>query len=129
MLVPNQTVETTWVPNNKQHYIDKGYIFTRMKEKFLVKVEDLPSGSGVDVQVVCDYCGNIFSKHYVNYLKESADGKDCCRKCQPKKAQELFLQKYGVENPFLLEDVKRKIKATMREKYGVENNVIRESGE
>ena len=88
MLVPNQIIETTWVSSNKQHYIDKGYVFTRIREKFLVKVEDLPNGSYAQVKVVCDYCGDTLYKHYANYLKEHTDGKDCCKNCWRLKAQE-----------------------------------------
>lgn len=121
MLVSNQTVETTWVSSNKQHYIDKGYIFTRMREKFLVKVEDLPSGSHLQVKVVCDYCGDTFYKHYANYLKEHTNGKDCCKNCWRLKAQETCKEKYGAENPFASDKIKEKIKSVFQEKYGVDN--------
>lgn len=121
MLVPNQTVETTWVPSNKQHYINKGYIFTRMREKFLVEVEDLPSGSHAQVKVICDYCGDTLYKHYANYLKEHTDGKDCCKNCWRLKAQETCKEKYGTENPFASDKIKEKIKSIFQEKYGVDN--------
>ena len=70
MLVPNQEIKTTWTPANRQHYISCGYIYTKMRQPLIVKVEDLPKGSHMKVKVVCDYCNRIFEKDYTNYLSE-----------------------------------------------------------
>lgn len=121
MIVPNQFIETTWRPANKQHYVDKGYLFTKMKDKIIVKAEDLPKGSHMKVEVVCDYCGKTILKEYHAYLSEHKNGKDCCRNCQPKRATETFQEKYGVDNPFFSKEIQAKIKTTLQEKYGVEN--------
>lgn len=121
MLVLNQFIKTTWRPANKQHYIGKGYLFTAMKDKIIVKAEDLPKGSHMKVEVVCDYCGKTILKEYHAYLSEHKDGKDCCKDCQPKRAVETFREKYGVDNPFLSKEIQMKIKLTLQEKYGVDN--------
>ena len=121
MLVPNQFIETMWRPANKQHYVGKGYLFTAMKDKIIVKAEDLPKGSHVKVEVVCDYCGKTVLKEYHAYLSERKDGKDCCKDCKPKRASETFREKYGVDNPFLSKEIQTKIKSTLQEKYGVEH--------
>lgn len=113
MLVPNQFIETTWRPANKQHYICKGYLFTAMKDKIVVKAEDLPRGSHMKVEVVCDYCGKTILKEYHAYLSEHKEGKDCCKDCQPKRAVETLQEKYGVGNPFLSKEIQAKIKSTL----------------
>lgn len=124
MLVPNQEIKTTWMPANREHYINLGYVYTQIRKPLIVKAEDLPKGSHMKVKVVCDYCGNVFEKDYVNYLSEHQDisGKDCCKNCQPKKFAEIFEIKHGVKNPFQLEACKQKSKETCIKKYGVENS-------
>lgn len=121
MLVPNQKILTTWMPANRQHYIDKGYQYTKCRDKVLVNAEDLPNGSHEKVKVICDYCSKEITKQYVNYLSERENGRDCCKKCQPKKFVEYYQENFGISNPFQLEDIKEKSKRTCLEKYGVEN--------
>lgn len=125
MLVPNQQITTTWMPSNRQHYIDLGYIYTKIRQPLTVNVEDLPKGSHMRVKVVCDYCGDVFEKDYTNYLSERQDisGKDCCKNCRHKKFSDNFEKVYGVSNPFQLDACKEKSKATCIEKYGVPNPV------
>lgn len=120
MLVPNQVVENTWMPSNREHFKALGYEYTKMRDKFMVKVEDLPHGSHKKVKVICDYCGTEFTKDYVNFLSERSIGKDCCKQCQPKKFAESCEEKFGVKNPFMLDFIKEKIKLTSLEKYGTE---------
>jgi len=79
-----KTVKMKWHPNNKNLYESKGYIFTKWKEEFEVKVEDLTDGSSsVFVDIECDGCEklleNIRWQSYKWYVKE--DGKYYCRKC------------------------------------------------
>lgn len=41
MLIQNQKVLVSWTNSNYNHYINKGYKFTKMRDKFYVNVEDL----------------------------------------------------------------------------------------
>ena len=124
MLVPNQEITTTWMPANRQHYIDCGYKYTKMRQPLTVRAEDLPEGSHMRVKVICDYCGKTFNKIYANFIREHNDitGKDCCKACQPKKFAEFFQINYNVDNPFQLDVCKEKSKATCIGKYGVVNS-------
>nr|DAK83633.1 MAG TPA: endonuclease-like protein [Caudoviricetes sp.] len=121
ILVSDQKILTTWMPANRQHYIDKGYHYTKCRDKILVDVKDLPRNSQEEVKVVCDYCGKEFVKRYVNYLRQRSNNKDCCKNCQPKKFAESCMKKFGVCNPFQLDEVKKKSKKTCLERFGVEN--------
>ena len=121
MLVPEQFVEVAWMPANRGHYISLGYKYTKCRDKIMVKAEDFCTGSHKKVRVICDYCGVEIEKDYVNFLNEHDNGKDCCKKCQPKKFAEFYQERYGVNNPFQLDEIKEKSKATSLEKYGVEN--------
>ena len=76
-------VIVTWNSKNKKWYESKGYLFTKWKDEFVVKVEDLSDGSKAFVDVQCDGCGGILTdivwQSYKRYIKE--DGKYYCVKC------------------------------------------------
>lgn len=121
MLIPNQIIEVAWMPTNKDYYQKLGYVFTKCRDTFHVKAEDLCPCSHKIVKVQCDYCGDIVEKKYVRYIKGQKTGKDCCVKCNELKVKDSFLRRYGVENPFYLDEIKEKIKITNLARYGVEN--------
>lgn len=93
-------VEMKWSTSNKDYYIKKGYSFTKMKDTFKVKVEDLTKGSMASVNVKCDgyncdYSKNIIWQGYLRNIKE--DGKYYCHNCSMKlfgitKLQQTFLK-------------------------------------
>lgn len=126
MLITKQ-VEITWNPQNKNHYAEKGYTYTKMRDTFIVDVNDLTESSNYRVDVRCDYCGHISSVRWADYTKMKKNNpynqKDCCsqRECCEKKQKETCLRKYGVDNALKLEEVQDKIKHTNLERYGVEN--------
>ncbi len=72
-----------WHRSNKDYYINKGYEFTKIGDKFEVKVEDLTKGSVSLVDVQCNGCDetliNIIWQNYLKFVKE--DGKYYCQKC------------------------------------------------
>jgi hypothetical protein len=85
----------------------------------LSNVEGLGKWSKSLIRVKCDECSiekELKYKLYTSYGYSSGDWS--CRKCKTKKNN---LEKWGVENPFQLEEVKEKIKITNLEKWGVEN--------
>ena len=75
-----------WNINNKKWYINKGYLFTKIKDEFEIKVENLPQHSHilVDVKCDCEDCTTPMTKpviwaNYIKYVHE--DGKYYCAKC------------------------------------------------
>lgn len=119
-----ETVIIKWNSKIKKHYTNLGYKFTKMKDEFLVDVNDLTDGSNVNVDVQCDYCGCRYHKHWNNYIQENKNSiihKNACTKCKHLKAKESVENTYGVVNVFQLDDVKKKIAETNLDKYGVEN--------
>ena len=102
-------------------------------ETVFLPVEKLTYGSTYIVDVSCDYCNKQFKMEYKKYNLSTKDIKkiSCNNKnCSNIKIKEVCLYKYGVENPFQLEDVKNKSKKTLNEKYGVDypiqSNIIKE---
>lgn len=115
-----KTVVVKWNNHNKNHYINKGYEFTKRGEELVVKVEDISKGSHVKVTVKCDYCGNEFEVQYCNLIKSyELYPKVACRKCRGKKTVDCDNQRYGCHHT-QLEEVKEKAIATNLKKYGVE---------
>lgn len=120
----SKKVELKWNSKIKKHYEERGYVYSKMNDIFEVKVDDLTDGSSVLVDVKCDYCHNIYQKHWYNYLQENKKSiihKDSCAKCKSLKAKESVQLTYNCDNVFQLEDVKNKICETNIEKYGVNN--------
>lgn len=109
-----------WHPRNKLYYTKLGYTFTKIGDEFLVKVEHLTIGAKPRVKIQCDYCGSIFTRRWQNHINQyNKDIGDACDKCKKFKTRDSMLKNYGVENPFMLEDVKEKIAKTCFETYGV----------
>jgi len=82
----SKTAFVKWNSKHKNYYISKGYPFTKMRDEFEVKIEDLTKGSHalVNVKCDCDDCENPYLKpipwkRYLQYLKE--DDKYYCNKC------------------------------------------------
>lgn len=120
----SKEVSLKWNAKIKTHYEELGYVYTKMKDEFVVKIEHLTRGSSVYVDVKCDYCGKIYQKHWNNYIVENEKStihKDSCNQCKSLKAKESVNLTYGCDNVFQLDDVKTKIKNTNLEKYGVDN--------
>lgn len=114
MLKPNQFVSVSWNPKTKRYYQDKGYVFTKINDKFEVKVEDLPQTSHNVVIVICDYCGKEISVTMTNYSRSiKRNGKIACSACRIKKT-------YGVDTPMKIPEAREKYVSTMKKRYGVE---------
>lgn len=126
MLIEEQEIEVRWSPKTKKHYEERGYIFTKYKDTFIVKLRDLPTGSDYKISYICDYCKEKSFRKYESYnrIKEkSVSKKDSCSKkeCVNKKIKEQNLIKYGVEHHMELKDVRDKIARTNIQRYGVKN--------
>ena len=82
-MILTKSVLIKWHSKNKKWYEERGYIFTKMKDEFEVKVEDLSDGTDVLVDIQCDGCEKILKgiswNVYLKCVKE--DGKYYCHKC------------------------------------------------
>jgi len=68
-MILDKTVIIKWNSKNKIWYENKGYIYTKIRNEFEVKVEDLTNGSNVRVNVQCDNCGKISNVRWIDYQK------------------------------------------------------------
>ncbi len=89
MLKSNQIIKVKWHSQNKEHYIDKGYTFTKYKDEFLVKAEDLSRSATALVKVICDYCGKEYDMSWFHYKEIQNKNEKCsCYNCRHKKMYE-----------------------------------------
>ena len=144
MFDENQILTIKWHSHNKQHFISKGYTFTKIGDIFQVPAKDLSEKSSIVVDCVCDYCGETYQTTYCIYNKSKGRGKLACCRCKQKKIEDTFMSKYGVNAPgsskecrelaqqvmlekygkqyaMQIEDCQEKFKETMMDKYGVDN--------
>lgn len=90
MLVKNQKVEVTWLNTNKKWFESFGYTDYEKDKKFFVYPYELKPSSSIRVNVICDYCNEIYNTEYGVYNKAHKKyPKDCCSKCTGKKVSEI----------------------------------------
>ena len=117
-------VEMSWNVSNREWYENLKYKFTKIRDKFLVSVNDLPPKSRRFVRLKCDFCGKEFDRRYSEYFRGRKNSLyDACPNCRQEKYKDTCIRMYGTENVFQNEDIKNKIKDTCVEKYGVENPI------
>lgn len=118
----NKEVVVRWHHANKEHYINKGYKFTKYGDEITVKIKDLSLSNKVLVEVKCDYCGKVVKRKYCDYIKQNETvNKDACKGCWTLKYKDVCLAKYGVDNVNMLESTKQKKIETCRANYGVDH--------
>ena len=100
-------------------YIKLGYD-VKVGDIIFINIIELPNGSHVLVNFICDYCNMQAQKEYrklYNNPKHSCNKTECIRS----RVKDTNLERYGVENPFQSKEFKQKIKETNLERYGVEH--------
>jgi hypothetical protein len=60
-MILSEFAMVTWNNGNKKYYESKGYVFTKINDKFPVKIEDLSDCCNAIVDCKCDVCYKEFS--------------------------------------------------------------------
>lgn len=105
----SKIVKVKWSTNNKRHFENLGYNYTKIGDYFYSKVEHLMKSSNVPIDVSCDYCGKEYSMMYAKYYKNVLHNKygtcKCaCKNCEYLKTKESTKKKYGVDSYFKTEE-------------------------
>lgn len=93
MIVPNQKLEIKWRSSTMQWYKDKGYIFTKFGDHFLIKAEDVSRRYGGKIKVKCDICGTekeISASSYFTNIENDKDHLYYCQKCSHIKLANIY---------------------------------------
>jgi hypothetical protein len=109
MGILDQKVSLKWTGKIKKHYEERGYVYTKIGDAFMVSVEDLTNKSTANVKVSCDECGLEFVRKYYSITNSFSKGKysihcsDCERKYSSKQLRVSFKE---IENEFIQRDYK-----------------------
>lgn len=109
MIKENQIIEINVSANNISHYRQKGYN-PIMRQKLLVKAEDIPLASKIKIKYICDYCGEEFERTIGSNSRNKTkdNNKDACSKCTRIKSKETCLNRYNTENVMQVKEYKNK---------------------
>lgn len=128
MMMLTKTVKVKLVARNIGHFEKLGYKIPRVKDsqyrmvvpkntEIEVKVDHLNQGSNFLVEVKCDYCDNLLTMKYKEWLKHrnnSSIKKDSCVKCRKYKTMESNVLKYGVTSVAKLDLLREKASKSQR---------------
>lgn len=118
-MILDKKIEVCVTAQTRKHYYKLGYSNLKIYDVIEIPVEHLSINSHHRINCQCDICGNIKSTTYQDYLsKIKYDGKYYCRECMKEKRKITLKEKYGIENVFQLEDIKKQSEKTKLEKYG-----------
>lgn len=129
-MIISKEVEVVIGNRNFKYYKELGYQFNKVDDIIVAKIEHLTSGSHANVDIKCDYCGKELKVPYKRYhLNTKVVSKYACsgKECSNSKIKDVCNVKYGVDNPFQSEEVKRKTRETLMSKYGVEHPMYLEA--
>ncbi|SES06919.1 hypothetical protein SAMN04487944_1175 [Gracilibacillus ureilyticus] len=103
---------TKWIGKKQynDHYKERGYIFTKPNEKFLVSPCDLLPNSKVEILCICDSCNIVFEcGYYLHYQRRTSNKSDTCDNCTQNKEVNFInylnkLKKAYLEGMFVIKD-------------------------
>lgn len=119
-MILDKKINVKWNPNNMNHYVRIGYIFTNFGDMFEIKVNELPTNSHILVHVKCDVCEREKLMVYREYFSNINNGNyfACSRKCGVNKKIQTVLKRYGVRNISQHDTIKKKKEQTNIRNYG-----------
>lgn len=105
-MIISEYVTAEWVGGTKKYYESLGYVFTKIGDKFQVKVSDLKENSGQIIKVACDLCGaesELTLQMYTKNIKAN-NGIYRCKNCMYKDRGHKKLLKYAKINIDIFND-------------------------
>ena len=93
MIVLNQKIEIKWHSSAIQWYKNRGYTFTKIGDRFLIKAEDVSRRYGGKIKVKCDICGTekaISASSYFINIENDKDNLYYCQKCSHIKLANIY---------------------------------------
>jgi len=107
---------------NLSYYRLRGYD-PKIRVEFIVKVEDIMPGSAYKIHSICDICGRETTNTFKDYYSYTSGLTNMfyCKVCKTIKSKKTCLDKYGVDNPMKVDDIKNSLKNSLKVKYGVDH--------
>jgi hypothetical protein len=102
---------------NEEHFKSLGYNVAK-NEYIEIFIKELPKGSGLKIDVECNFCGKVFKKAYRRYLETKNNL--CCKECKDLKMVETSIEKYGFSCSLRNKTVQNKSKEKNMKNLGVQ---------
>lgn len=121
-MILDKKIKVCITGQTRKHYLILGYLNLKVNDIIEIPVEHLSRNSHHKISCRCDTCGEqkiLTYQCYCSYIEYN--GKYYCRKCMKEKRKITLKEKYGVENVFQLDSVKKQSGETKIEKYGDKN--------
>lgn len=119
-MILNKKVRIRGNSSNLKHFKSLGYDID-VDEYVEVNIDDLSKNSHVLVNVQCDICELRKEISYFSYIRNlGSSNLYTCQRCSYVKNRKTNLEKYGVEYPIQLDEIKQKRKNNNIKKYGVD---------
>lgn len=120
-MIKEEHISINIVSRNLKYYNNIGYT-CKVGCHSLIKIDDIPKNSHVNVTAICDNCGKeriiTFQKYNENFNNHMLY---TCKKCSHIKNKITNNIKYGVDYPLQNKTIYNKLKETNIERYGVKN--------
>jgi hypothetical protein len=100
------------------HYLKLGYKIVNTKDEIEVYTKDIHKGSGAIVSVICDNCKKELKIKYKIYYESTIRNNSLlyyCKECKYCRIKKTNLEKYGVENVMLVNEISNKVSKTMKQ--------------
>lgn len=121
-MIKEAKIRVTGHPRNLRHYLALGYD-AAVRKSFEVDPKHLMPGTTARVTTVCQACGRETSNTFKDYFisTDSMTTPFFCKGCNQVKNRRTSMARWGVDNPMKSDQVKDRVKSTVRERYGVDH--------
>ncbi len=112
LFFPETRIKRRFVYNEVEKYLTYLGYEIKVNEEEYYQLENIHK-----IPAICSL------KHGLRYidLNRLKKGYPCCKECGQEKRKQTCLEKYGVEHPMKIKEIREKHKQTCMEKYGTEN--------
>jgi hypothetical protein len=117
-MIKNETIDIKIHTKNKNDYPQY-----KIGDIVTINIDKLPKQSHIKIIAICDVCGNDKELEYFRY-NDNINSNNifaCSKKCANIKRELTNNIKYGCDNIFQNEDIKKSIKISNLKKFGVTN--------
>jgi len=123
-MIKEKEIEVMITRRNITYYKNIGYECKNINNKIWIDVNDIYPSSRTKITAICENCD---SENYIQMNKYTKNkergGYYGCRSCSRIKFKKTNMNKYGVDNPMKVDEIKNKTFNTNMEKYGVKSTL------
>ena len=123
-MIKEKDINVMITRRNITYYKSKGYECKEINKEININIDDIYPLSRTRITAICEVCGSEQSLQMNKYtINKERCGYYGCKKCSRKKYKQTNIERYGVDNPMKLEEIKNKTFKTNLRKYGVKSTL------